>query len=56
MFEIIRENTISKLQNILEKEEEFELKTKLSETIDRIKNEKFDQFNFLKLKSLEESI
>lgn len=55
-FEIIRENTISKLQNILEKEEEFELKTKLSETIDRIKNEKFDQFNFLKLKSLEESI
>jgi len=55
-FEVIRENTITKLQNLLEKEEEFELKTKLSETIDRIKNEKFDQLNFLKLKNLEESI
>jgi len=55
-FEVIRENTITKLQNILEKEEEFELKIKLSETIDRIKNEKFDQLNFLKLKNLEESI
>jgi hypothetical protein len=55
-FEVIRENTITKLQNNLEKEEEFELKIKLSETIDRIKNEKFDQLNFLKLKNLEESI
>jgi hypothetical protein len=55
-FETIRESTISKLNVILEKEEEFELKTKLSETIDRLKNEKFDQLNFLKLKNLEESI
>jgi hypothetical protein len=28
----------------------------LSETIDRLKVEKFDQLNFLKLKNLEESI
>jgi hypothetical protein len=55
-FETIRESAISKLNVILEKEEEFELKTKLSETIDRLKNEKFDQVNFLKLKNLEESI
>jgi hypothetical protein len=55
-FETIRESTISKLNSILEKEEEFELKTKLSETIDRLKSEKFDQLNFLKLKNLEESI
>jgi hypothetical protein len=55
-FETIRESAISKLNVILEKEEEFELKTKLSETIDRLKNEKFDQLNFLKLKNLEESI
>ena len=55
-FEIIRESAISKLNLILEKEEEFELKTKLSETIDKLKNEKFDQLNFLKLKNLEESI
>ena len=55
-FETIRESTISKLNVILEKEEEIELKTKLSETIDRLKSEKFDQLNFLKLKNLEESI
>jgi hypothetical protein len=55
-FETIRESAINKLNVILEKEEEFELKTKLSETIDRLKIEKFDQLNFLKLKNLEESI
>lgn len=55
-FETIRESAISKLNVILEKEEEFELKTKLSETIDRLKNEKFNQLNFLKLRNLEESI
>ena len=55
-FETIRESAISKLNVILEKEEEFELKTKLSETIDRLKSEKFDQLNFLKLKNLESSL
>lgn len=55
-FETIRENAIKKLQTILEKEEEFELKTKLSETIDKLKIEKFDQMNFIRLKNLEESI
>jgi hypothetical protein len=55
-FEILRENAINKLKVILEKEPEFEIKTKISETIDRLENEKFDQMNFLKLKSLEESI
>ena len=55
-FETIRESAINKLNVILEKEDEFELKTKLSETIDRLKTEKFDQLNFLKLKNLEESI
>jgi hypothetical protein len=55
-FETIRENTIKKLNSILEKEQEVELKTKLSETINKLKSEKFDQLNFLKLKNLEESI
>ena len=55
-FETIRESTISKLNNILEKEEAQEMKTRISETIDKIKLEKFDQLNFLKLKNLEESI
>lgn len=55
-FETIRESAISKLNSLLEKEEESDLKLKLSETIDKLKNEKFDQLNFLKLKGLEESI
>jgi hypothetical protein len=55
-FETLKEGTITKLQSLLENEEEFELKTKISETIDRLKSEKFDQLNFLKLKKLEESI
>ena len=55
-FETLKESTITKLQTILEREDEFELKTKISETIDRLKSEKFDQVNFLKLKNLEESI
>lgn len=55
-FETIRESAISKLNSILEKEEAQEMKTRISETIDKIKLEKFDQLNFLKLKSLEESI
>jgi hypothetical protein len=52
-FETLKESTITKLQSILDKEEEFELKTKISETIDRLKTEKFDQVNFLKIKNLE---
>ena len=52
----IKESAVNKLKTILEKEEEFELKSKISETIDRVKNEKFDQLNYLKLKNLEESI
>ena len=55
-FETIRESAILKLNTMLEKEDEFEIKTKLSETIERIKVEKFDQLNFLKLKNLENSI
>jgi hypothetical protein len=55
-FETIRESAINKLNTMLENEKEFELKTKLSETIDKLKTEKFDQLNFLKLKTLEESI
>ena len=41
---------------MLDTEQEFEMKTKISETIDRLKDEKFDQMNFVKLKNLEESI
>jgi len=55
-FETIRESAISKLKDILDKEEAQDMKSRISETIDKIKIEKFDQLNFLKLKNLEESI
>lgn len=55
-FEIMKESTITKLQVILDKEDEADLKNKISETIDRIKKEQFDQISFLKLKNLEGSI
>lgn len=55
-FDDLRKSAINKLTTLLESEQEFEIKTKLSETIDRLKVEKFDQLNFLKLKNLEESI
>ena len=55
-FETLKESTIVKLQTILDNENEDELKVKISETIDKLKSEKFNQINFLKLKSLESSI
>jgi len=55
-FDVIRESAITKLSVLLEKENEFETKTKISETIERLKIEKFDQINFMKLKTLENSI
>ena len=55
-FETLKESTISKLNELLDNEEQFEVKTKLFETINRLKVENFDQLNFLKLKTLEKSI
>ena len=55
-FETIRESAISKLMTLQDTEESEDIKTKISETINRVKSEKFDQLNFLKLKNLEESI
>jgi ribosomal protein S13 len=55
-FEELKTSAISKLQNILENESESDVKTKINETIDKLKEEKFDQLNFLKLKNLEGSL
>ena len=55
-FKTLQKNTIVKLTNLLENEKETEIKTKLSETIDKLKVETFDQLNFFKLKNLDESI
>jgi hypothetical protein len=55
-FETLRESTISKLTALQDNEDSQDIKTKILETIDKVKSEKFDQLNFLKLKNLEESI
>ena len=55
-FEDLKKSTISKLETILEKENESEVKEKINETISRLKSEKFDQMNFLRLKDLESSL
>lgn len=55
-FEELKTSAILKLQSILENENESEVKTKIGETIDKLKGEKFDQLNFLKLKNLEGSL
>lgn len=55
-FEEIKSNTLNKLNKIFESQEEVEIKERISETIDKIKSEKFDQLNFLKLKNLEKSL
>jgi polyhydroxyalkanoate synthesis regulator phasin len=55
-FTKIRESAISKLQTLLNSENEFEVKTKISETIDRLKKEEFNQMNFVRLSSLDKSI
>jgi hypothetical protein len=55
-FESIRESTISKLTALQNQEDSQDMKSRILETIDKIKMEKFDQLNFLKLKNLEESI
>jgi hypothetical protein len=55
-FETIKESAIFKLTALQNSEDSQDIKTKISETIDKVKSEKFDQLNFLKLKNLEESI
>lgn len=55
-FEELKTSAISKLENILENESENDVKTKINETIGKLKEEKFDQLNFLKLKNLESSL
>lgn len=55
-FNEVKTNTLNKLNSILENQQEKELKEKISETIDKIKSEKFDQLSFLKLRNLEKSL
>lgn len=55
-FDGIKESTIEKLVSLSDKESETEMKTKLNETIEKIKLENFDQMNYIRLKQLRDSI
>lgn len=55
-FEELKNSTISKLESIMESENENEVKSKISETIDKLKGERFDQINYLRLKNFSSSI
>lgn len=52
----LKENTITKLNQILSEQEEMDLKSKISETIEKLQKEEFTQLNFVKLVSLENSL
>lgn len=55
-FEIVKEDTVSKLLNLLNQEDDEETKIKLKETIDKVEVEEFSQINYLKLRNLLQSI
>jgi hypothetical protein len=55
-FETLKESAISKLSPILDSENDSDTKSKIEDTIRKIKEDKFDQINYLKLKSLVSSI
>lgn len=55
-FDTLKENTLNKLNVLLESENETEMKSVLSETIQKIKSDEFTQMNYVKLISLEKSL
>lgn len=55
-FASLKESAVNKLKVLSNKEDDAELKTKITETIGKIESEKFDQINYVRLKKLEESI
>lgn len=55
-YNFIKESAIEKLTPLVESQEDNDTKTKLLETIEKIKKDSFSQLNFLKLKRLEQSL
>jgi len=55
-FNSLKEDASIKLNSLIENESNQETKSKISETITKIKNEKFDQLNYFKLKKLVDSL
>jgi heterodisulfide reductase subunit C len=55
-FESLKKDATIKLNGLIENESDINVKTKITETVERINNEKFDQVAYLKLKQLVESL
>lgn len=55
-YQNLKESTIDKLKTILTNESEEELKSKIQETIEKIKTQDFNQMNYVKLVSLEKNL
>lgn len=55
-FKSLKENTMSKLTNLMSEQKEEDLKKTISETIERLKNEECNQINYVKLLSLTDNL
>jgi hypothetical protein len=55
-FDFIKENTLKRLDNILNSESDNEVKKTISETIEKVKSETFNKISYIKLKNLNESL
>lgn len=55
-FNTLKENTLNKLNVLLESENENEVKSVLTETIEKIKTDEFNQLNYVRLISLEKNL
>jgi len=55
-FDFIKENTIKRLENILMSESDEETKNTIKETIQKVNKEIFTKINYVKLKSLNETL
>jgi len=55
-YNTVKESTLVKLTNIIGSESDTDIISKISETIEKLKNEKFTLINYVRLKNLEESI
>lgn len=55
-FNKLKEDGVSKLNSLLENEKDVDIKEKITETINKLKTENFNHFNFIKIKNLIKNI
>ena len=55
-YDIIKEDVIDKLMDLKSEETDNEVKSKINETITKVKKEKYDKLNYFKLQELNRSI